>query len=177
MRNNSELIELTTEIVASFVSNNTIASSDVPALITRVHGALNDVAQAPLGPTVEPQKPAVPVKKSITPDYVICLEDGLKFKSLKRHLKTKYNMTPEEYRRKWGLSVDYPMVAPNYAKTRSDLAKKIGLGRKPAVAKSAAKPAAKAKAKAKPIEAKTAPAPRKSSAPKAAAKKKTTTAR
>ena len=125
----NELLELTTEIVAAHVANNTVAVSDLSQLIQDVYKTLVAVGTAPLTP--ERPRPAVPIKKSIFPDYVVCLEDGKKLKMLKRHLKTAYNMTPEEYRERWGLSPDYPMVAPNYAKHRSNLAKKIGLGTKP----------------------------------------------
>lgn len=123
-----ELLELTTDIVAAHLGNNTVAVNDIPQLIVDVHRALNNVGSAPV-PQERPQ-PAVPVKKSVTPDYIVCLEDGKKLKMLKRHLKTAYNMTPEEYRERWNLPADYPMVAPNYAKHRSSLAKKIGLGTK-----------------------------------------------
>ncbi len=123
-----KLIDLTTDIVSAYVSNNTVASTDLPSLINEVHGALQKTATASNEPEPEPLKPAVPVKKSVMPDYIICLEDGKKFKSLKRHLRTHYNMTPEEYRDKWDLGADYPMVAPNYAAARSELAKKMGLG-------------------------------------------------
>jgi predicted transcriptional regulator len=124
-------IELTADIVSAYVANNSISSSDIPALIGDIHSALVKISsgqeiQAP----AEPAKPAVPVKKSITNDYIICLEDGKKFKSLKRHLRTAYNMSPEQYREKWGLPADYPMVAPNYAEARSQLAKQMGLGQK-----------------------------------------------
>jgi predicted transcriptional regulator len=124
------LIELTAEIVAAYVSTNTIASDGLTGLIDAVHRALRRTASAAVEPAAEPLKPAVPAKKSVTPDYIVCLEDGKKFKSLRRHLRTHYDLTPEEYRRKWGLPADYPMVAPNYAKARSTLAKKMGLGRK-----------------------------------------------
>ena len=124
-----ELLELTTEIVAAHVSNNTLPVSDLPRLIQDVYKTLAGVGTNQ--PTVERPQPAVSVKKSVTPDYIVCLEDGKKLKMLKRHLKTAYNMTPEEYRERWGLPHDYPMVAPNYAKHRSSLAKKIGLGTKP----------------------------------------------
>ncbi|MEJ1157974.1 MucR family transcriptional regulator [Prosthecomicrobium sp. N25] len=126
---NSNLIDLAADIVSAYVSNNTVNSTDLPNLIGEVYAALQRTSSgvAP-EPQPEPLKPAVPVKKSVTPDYIICLEDGKKFKSLKRHLRTQYNMTPEEYREKWGLPADYPMVAPNYAQARSDLAKKMGLG-------------------------------------------------
>ncbi len=114
-------------IVSAFVSNNSVPSSELPDLITKVHEALQNPDQV----ASSPPEPAVPIKKSIRPDYVICLEDGKKLKMLKRHLRTSFNMSPDEYRRKWGLSSDYPMVAPEYAARRSELAKKIGLGRKP----------------------------------------------
>ena len=123
-----ELIEMTAEIVAAYVSTNSVATADVPGLIHSVHRALTGLSSG--APAVEsaPKEPAVPIKKSITPDHLICLEDGRKFKSLKRHLRTKYDLTPEDYRAKWGLAKDYPMVAPNYARARSDLAKQMGLG-------------------------------------------------
>ncbi len=123
-----ELLEHTTRIVAAQVANNPIAVTDVPGLISTVHQAL-----AALGPeeAAAKPKPAVPIKKSVTPDYVVCLEDGTEHKMLKRHLRTAHNMTRAEYRKRWGLPGDHPMVAPNYAKQRSKLAKKIGLGRKP----------------------------------------------
>lgn len=124
----ANLIDLTADIVSAYVSNNTVASTDLPVLINDVHSALQKTASASNEPEPEPLKPAVPIKKSIMPDYIICLEDGKKFKSLKRHLRTHYNMTPEEYRDKWDLGADYPMVAPNYAAARSELAKKMGLG-------------------------------------------------
>jgi len=135
MDDKSEIIEMTTDIVSAYVGNNAIAAADLPSLIQNVHRALAEVASGETVEAVEPQEPAVSVKKSITPDYLICLEDGRKFKSLKRHLRTKYDMSPDEYRTKWGLPRDYPMVAPNYAKARSELAKQMGLGqggRKPA---------------------------------------------
>ena len=124
------LIELTADIVSAYVSNNSIQSSDLPALISEIHAALHQTLGGPAEPVPEPQKPAVSIKKSVTPDYIICLDDGKKFKSLKRHLRTHYDLTPEDYREKWGLPADYPMVAPNYAKARSMLAKKMGLGQK-----------------------------------------------
>jgi len=123
------VLELTTEIVASYVSNNTVSTADLAGVIQSVHKTLQGLdGQAA---QLDRPKPAVSIKKSITPDYVICLEDGKQLKMLKRHLKTAYNMTPDEYRERWGLPADYPMVAPNYAKHRSSLAKKIGLGTKP----------------------------------------------
>ena len=127
-----DLIELSTEIVAAYVSHNAVSPTDLPKLIADVHGALRSLSsnEAPL--PVEELKPAVPIRKSVAPDYIICLEDGKKFKSLKRHLRTHYNLSPEEYREKWGLPADYPMVAPSYSATRSKLAKDNGLGRKAA---------------------------------------------
>jgi predicted transcriptional regulator len=121
-------IGLTAEIVSAYVSNNIVASADIPALINQVHGALLRVSNGETPSSSEPLKPAVPVKKSINPDFIVCLEDGKKFKSLKRHLRTQYSMTPEQYRDKWSLPPDYPMVAPNYAAARSQLAKQMGLG-------------------------------------------------
>lgn len=121
------LLSLTTEIVAAHVSNNTVALSDLPTLIEQVYKSLSTVGTEPAAAEERPQ-PAVPVKKSVTPDYIVCLEDGKKLKMLKRHLKTAYDMTPEEYRERWSLPADYPMVAPNYARQRSSLAKQIGLG-------------------------------------------------
>ena len=128
MDDKAEIIEMTAEIVASYVENNTIAIGDLPALIQSVHRALASVSAGVEAVEAAPKEPAVPVRRSITPDHLVCLEDGRKFKSLKRHLRTKYNMSPEDYRAKWGLAKDYPMVAPNYAKARSELAKQMGLG-------------------------------------------------
>jgi predicted transcriptional regulator len=121
-------IDLTTTIVSAYVSNNPMPASELPALISQIHAALLRVSTGRAELPLEPAKPAVPVKKSMTADYLICLEDGKRFKSLKRHLRTQYGMTPEQYRDKWGLPPDYPMVAPNYAVARSQLAKKMGLG-------------------------------------------------
>jgi predicted transcriptional regulator len=121
-------IGLTAEIVSAYVSNNTVASGDIPSLINQVHSALQRVSSGQGEALSETLRPAVPVKRSINPDFIICLEDGKKFKSLKRHLRTQYAMTPEQYREKWGLPPDYPMVAPNYAAARSQLAKQMGLG-------------------------------------------------
>ncbi|MGH7090916.1 MAG: MucR family transcriptional regulator [Stellaceae bacterium] len=123
----NDLLALTTEIVAAHVSNNTVSVGDLPNLINQVYQSLATIGQSPLSPSERPQ-PAVNVKRSVHPDYIICLEDGKKLKMLKRHLKTAYNMTPEEYRDRWQLPPDYPMVAPNYARQRSKLAKDIGLG-------------------------------------------------
>jgi predicted transcriptional regulator len=131
MQEKSNLLELTADIAAAYVGNNSVAQADLPKLIEMIYrslaaashgGAENKSAGA------AELKPAVPVRKSITPDFIICLEDGKRFKSLKRHLRTHYDLSPEQYREKWGLPVDYPMVAPNYAEARSSLAKKIGLG-------------------------------------------------
>jgi predicted transcriptional regulator len=121
-------IELTAEIVSAYVSNNSVAAAEIPSLISQVHAALSRVSGMQGDAPAEPLKPAVSVKKSITPEHIVCLEDGKKFKSLKRHLRTQYNMTPEQYREKWSLGADYPMVAPNYAAARSQLAKQMGLG-------------------------------------------------
>jgi predicted transcriptional regulator len=121
-------IELTAGIVSAYVSNNAVAAGDISALISQVHTALLKVSNGHGDALGEAVRPAIPVKRSVTPDYLICLEDGKKFKSLKRHLRTQYNMTPELYREKWGLPADYPMVAPNYAEARSRLAKEMGLG-------------------------------------------------
>ncbi|MDJ1159061.1 MucR family transcriptional regulator [Chelatococcus sp. SYSU_G07232] len=124
----SNYIELAADIVSAYVSNNTVSANELPGLINEVHAALVRVVAGAAEAPAEAPKPAVPIKKSVTPDYIVCLEDGKKFKSLKRHLRTQYNMTPEQYREKWGLAADYPMVAPNYAKARSQLAKEMGLG-------------------------------------------------
>ena len=124
---NIELLALTTDIVASHVANNTVAIAELPQLIRQVYTSLAAVG-APAAALIERPQPAVPIKKSVTPDYIICLEDGKKLKMLKRHLKTRYGMSPEEYRERWGLAAEYPMVAPNYAEQRRELAKKIGLG-------------------------------------------------
>jgi predicted transcriptional regulator len=124
----SNYIELTADIVSAYVSNNSVSAGDISALISQVHSALLRVSNGQGEVVSETLKPAVTVKKSITPEYLICLEDGKKFKSLKRHLRTQYNMTPEHYREKWGLPPDYPMVAPKYAEARSQLAKQMGLG-------------------------------------------------
>jgi predicted transcriptional regulator len=128
MDDKADVIEMTAEIVAAYVENNTISTSDLPGLIQSVHRALSGISTGTETVEVAPKEPAVPVRRSITPDHLVCLEDGRKFKSLKRHLRTKYNMSPEDYRAKWGLAKDYPMVAPNYAKARSELAKQMGLG-------------------------------------------------
>lgn len=125
-----DLVELSADIVSAYVSHNAVSPSDLTRLIADVHGALRALRSNEVPAPVEDLKPAVPVRKSVAADYIICLEDGKKFKSLKRHLRTHYNLSPEEYREKWGLPADYPMVAPNYSATRSRLAKDNGLGRK-----------------------------------------------
>ena len=125
-----ELLSLTTEIVASFAGNNAVAMTDLPALIASVFAALRSAGEAQVESAPEALVPAVSIKKSVTPDFIICLEDGKKLKTLKRHLATRYNLTPAEYRQRWGLAKDYPMVAPAYAARRSEMAKQLGLGRK-----------------------------------------------
>ena len=127
-----DLLRMVTDVVAAYVAKNPITATQLPDLINTVYGSLSSLEGGPAEIKSEAQKPAIAVKKSVTPDYIICLEDGKKLKMLKRHLRTTYNMTPDEYRAKWGLPPDYPMVAPNYAAQRSDFAKKIGLGRKAA---------------------------------------------
>jgi len=125
-----DVLRMAVDVVAAYVSNNQISSGQMSEVINSVYGSLMGLDGTPLEAVAELQKPAVSIRKSITPDYIICLEDGKKLKMLKRHLRTTYNLTPEEYRTKWGLPPDYPMVAPNYAKQRSQFAKDIGLGRK-----------------------------------------------
>jgi predicted transcriptional regulator len=127
-KTSADFIAQTADIVSAYVSNNTVPAGEIPALINQVHSALMRVSSGKGEGLGEAQKPAVPVKRSITPEYIVCLEDGKKFKSLKRHLRTQYKMTPEQYRERWGLPADYPMVAPNYAAARSELAKQMGLG-------------------------------------------------
>jgi predicted transcriptional regulator len=124
----TQVLSLMAQIVSAHVSHNAVRSDALPGLIQTVYATLASVGAEPVQP--EKQQPAVPIKRSVFPDYIVCLEDGKKLKMLKRHLQTSYGMTPEQYRERWGLSADYPMVAPNYAERRSDLAKKIGLGRK-----------------------------------------------
>jgi predicted transcriptional regulator len=128
MEAKNDLVEMAAEIVSAYVSANQVPPQDLPGLIRTVYLALNEVSGAQPAAQDLTQEPAVAIKKSVTPDFIICLEDGKKFKSLKRHLRTRYAMTPDEYRAKWGLPHDYPMVAPNYAKERSNLAKRMGLG-------------------------------------------------
>jgi predicted transcriptional regulator len=144
-QNNSvSLVELSADIAAAYLSSNTLAAAEVPSLIKAIYDGLSQAATGAVEPPVGKLLPAVSVKKSITPDFLISLEDGHKYKSLKRHLRTKYGMSPDDYRAKWGLAKDYPMVAPNYAASRSALAKKMGLGRKAAPAKAPARGRAKA---------------------------------
>ena len=128
VQDQAQLIDMTAEIVASYVSAHALPASELTNLIQSVHNALTAAANGGQEAEPAPKEPAVSIRKSLTPDYIICLEDGRKFKSLKRHLRTKYNLSPEDYRAKWGLAKDYPMVAPNYARARSELAKQMGLG-------------------------------------------------
>lgn len=131
MEDKADLVDMTAEIVSAYVGNNTIGAQELPSLIQQVYSALNQATRnVDAGIAPEPRRPAINIKKSIMPDYLICLEDGKKFKSLKRHLRTHYNLSPDEYRAKWGLPKDYPMVAPRYAEARSALAKEMGLGQK-----------------------------------------------
>jgi predicted transcriptional regulator len=164
-------VERVADIVAAYVSNNAIPTSELPQLIASVHGAITRLAGPVAEPEPAPLVPAVPVKKSVTPDYIVCLEDGKKFKSLKRHLRTHYDLSPEQYRAKWGLPRDYPMVAPAYAEARSKLAKSMGLGqqrKKPEPAppepvkatRGRGRPKAAAPAPEPVVEAKPAPKPR-----------------
>lgn len=128
--NHDILLELTTEIVSSYVSNNQVPATDLPELINTVYAGLNNAQDGVNPVSADRPQPAVPINRSVSDDFLICLEDGKKLKMLKRHLKTAYNMTPQQYRERWGLPADYPMVAPSYAKRRSELAKDIGLGTK-----------------------------------------------
>lgn len=130
MENKNALIDMTAEIVSAYVGNNEISAAELPSLIQQVYISLADVSQGVTISDNEPLKPAIAVKRSVSSDYIVCLEDGKKFKSLKRHLRAHYDMSPDEYRTKWGLPKDYPMVAPNYAQARSTLAKQMGLGQK-----------------------------------------------
>ncbi|NWH09234.1 MAG: MucR family transcriptional regulator [Alphaproteobacteria bacterium] len=130
MEKQNDLMDLTVEIVAAYVGNNMLRPSDIPGLISEIHNTLNELTRDVVVQPEEPLKPAINPKKSVTPDFIICLEDGMKFRSLKRHLQSRYGLTPDDYRRRWGLGADYPMVAPNYSKARSALAKKMGLGQK-----------------------------------------------
>jgi predicted transcriptional regulator len=157
-------LELAAEIVSAYVASNSLPQGELPALLRAVHDALNRTAAGKAAEPAPVLAPAVPVKKSVTPDYIVCLDDGKKFKSLKRHLRTQYNMTPEQYREKWGLPADYPMAAPNYAKARSELARSFGFGQQRKVLKSArersaTKARAATKAAARPLKV-TSPAPR-----------------
>jgi predicted transcriptional regulator len=139
----ASLVDLTVDIVSAYVANNQVAATSLTDLIRTVHGSLNDLNSPKPVAADKPLTPAVSIKKSITPDYMICLEDGLKFKSLTRHLRSAYGMTPDQYREKWGLNADYPMVAPNYSAQRSQLAKELGLGqmRRKAKTETPARPA------------------------------------
>ena len=131
MTKETDLIKVAADIVSSYVSHNAVAQEDLPTLIESIHRTLKSIQASDTGQEVgDGLMPAVPVEESVTDDYIVCLEDGERFKSLKRHLRTRYNMTPEEYRQRWGLPANYPMVAPNYAQTRSNLAKQMGLGQK-----------------------------------------------
>lgn len=131
MGEQDSLIEMAAQIVSAYVSNNRVDAAELPSLIRQTFSALASTDQQTLPETLdEPLKPAVPIKKSVTPDYIVCLDDGKRFKSLKRHLRTHYSLTPDEYRSKWGLPKNYPMVAPNYAQARSSLAREMGLGQK-----------------------------------------------
>ena len=150
--NPADLLALTAQIVSAHLAHNSVAAAEVPGLIRDVHATLTGLASGAAAAPAEKPTPAVPIKKSIHPDYLICLEDGKKLKMLKRHLKSAFNMTPEQYRERWGLPPDYPMVAPNYAARRSELAKSIGLGTKrvggKAEAESEAKPKGRGRGKA-----------------------------
>jgi len=130
MSDNADLIDITAEIVSAYLGNNRLDSAEIPALIESIFRALEGVKNGTDVPSIVSVSPAVPIESSVTSDYIVCLEDGKRFKSLKRHLRTHYNLSPEEYRKKWDLPSDYPMVAPNYARARSKLAKKMGLGKK-----------------------------------------------
>ncbi|MBC6439491.1 MAG: MucR family transcriptional regulator [Rhodospirillales bacterium] len=131
MLTRGELLEMTTEIVSAYVSNNSTDANALPDLVRRVHDTLAQIAEAKTAePASEAPEPAVPIRKSVQPDYIVCLEDGKKLKVLKRYIRTNYGMTPSEYKARWGLPADYPMVAPNYSRARSEFAKNIGLGRK-----------------------------------------------
>jgi predicted transcriptional regulator len=143
---NGNLVELSADLVSAYVANNNVTAADLPALIANVYAALTKLGGEPEAPAAAPLVPAVSIRRSVTPDAIICLEDGKSFKSLKRHINSKYGLTPEQYRTKWGLPADYPMVAPAYAEARSALAKSMGLGRKANAAPVKAKRAAKAKA-------------------------------
>jgi predicted transcriptional regulator len=149
LQNTPNTIELAAEIVSAFVSNNSVPMIDLPALIGSVHAALTNVASGTTEPPQEELRPAVPIRKSVQPDYIVSLEDGKRFKSLKRHLRTVYNLTPDQYRAKWGLAHDYPMVAPNYAAARSELAKQMGLGARRKRTPEPTPPAAPAKGRRK----------------------------
>jgi predicted transcriptional regulator len=147
--NDSDLLMLTAEIVAAHVGHNRVAVSELPELISKVHQALIGLGESPAAPEAAEQKPAVSIRSSVKPDYIVCLEDGKKLTMLKRYLQTNFGMTPQQYRAKWNLPADYPMVAPNYAEKRRTLAKAIGLGRKKEAPAAAAKPTRRRTTKAK----------------------------
>ncbi len=150
LQNTPNTIELAADIVSAFVSNNSVPVAELPVVIGSVHAALSQVASdSTQQPVDEPKQPAVPIKRSVQPDYIVCLDDGKRFKSLKRHLRTVYNITPDQYRAKWGLAHDYPMVAPNYAEARSRLAKQMGLGARRKRTPEPTPPAAPAKGRRK----------------------------
>ncbi|QEN85117.1 transcriptional regulator [Labrys sp. KNU-23] len=140
LEEDTNLVDLTVDIVSAYVANNQIATTSLADLIRSVHGSLSDLNNPKQVEANVPPKPAIPIKKSVTNDYVICLDDGLKFKSLTRHLRTAYGMTPEQYREKWGLPADYPMVAPSYSAQRSRLARELGLGQQRQKAKNVPPP-------------------------------------
>ena len=127
-----DLLRMVTEIASAYVAQNTVTASQIPNIITTVFDTLSGISEGTADGSTNVGKPAVSIRRSVTPDFIVCLEDGRKMKMLKRHLRTAYNLSPDEYRSRWGLPADYPMVAPNYAKRRSEFAKKIGLGRKSA---------------------------------------------
>jgi len=127
--NSDDFLRMTAQMVAAYLRKNSVPTTQITEVINSVYGSLRAIDGRANAPAAAEIKPAVPIKKSVTPEYIICLDDGRKFKMLKRHLRTEYNMTPEQYRQKWGLAADYPMVAPNYAKQRSAFAKEIGLGK------------------------------------------------
>lgn len=135
--NDQQIVAMAADIVSAYVGHNSVPTSELPAVIASVYASLTKLGAEPEAPPAEPLVPAVPIRKSVTPEAIICLEDGKKFKSLKRHISSKYGLTPEQYRTKWGLPIDYPMTAPNYAEARSALAKSMGLGRKAGQVKSA----------------------------------------
>ena len=143
----NDILRMAVDVVAAYLAKNPLPANQIPEILQSVYSSLNQIDGPPMEVKVEAPRPAVPIKRSVTPDYIVCLEDGKKLKMLKRHLRTTYNMTPDEYRAKWQLAPDYPMVAPNYANQRSEFAKKIGLGRKPAAGTVAARRGRRPRAK------------------------------